>query len=98
MALRAGHVLDAALGLARTFDAHLTVLHVHVDERELVLSVASSDPSGAAAGSGIIEDMMRDADEREAAAKGEFDALLHPRASACDGPAPRGRRIRRVGP
>ena len=70
-----GHALNAALGIARTFDAHLNVLHVHVDERELVLSVASSDPSGAAVGSGIIEDMMRDADEREAAAKGAFDAF-----------------------
>lgn len=67
--------LGVALSLARSFGAHLNVLHVHLDVGDLVLSISASDPSGGAAASGIIESMIRDADTCEATARQAFDAF-----------------------
>lgn len=68
-------VLDVALSLARAFEAHLSVLHVHLDEGDLVLSISASDASGGVGSSGVIERMIRDADTREVAAKQAFDTF-----------------------
>lgn len=80
-------VLDAALALARAFDAHLSVLHVHLDVADLIVSLAASDPTGAGTGAGLIEGILQDADRREEAAKRAFEAWrLHGRIPAADQP------------
>ncbi|HEY0419409.1 MAG TPA: universal stress protein, partial [Acetobacteraceae bacterium] len=66
---------EAALPVLRAFEAHLNVLHVHLDAQELVVSMATSDPSGGLAISGFMDDMLRDADLRMDSARRDFDAL-----------------------
>ncbi len=67
------NALKAAVGLAKSFDAHVTALHVRPDARTLAVDYVGEAVSGA-----MIEDMMRHAQERSAAglksARKLFDA------------------------
>ena len=75
----AGHAaLDAALDAARLWDAHLTVLHVRVDARD-VAPLAGEGLSGA-----MIEDMMV-ATEKESAIRAHDVRMLFEHAVALHG-------------
>src|ERR1051326_1597261 len=64
----------AALEIARQFSAHMDVLHVRLDPVETAVSM-TSDPSGGMLIGGVIEQLERDALEREAKAKHLFDGF-----------------------
>jgi nucleotide-binding universal stress UspA family protein len=66
-------VFDAALSVARAFEAHLTVLHVRPDATEIALSAASDALGGTVVIEGLIEQLEREVHEREARAKSIFD-------------------------
>ena len=61
-----------ALGVAREFSAHIEFLHVHLNAVETAVAM-TSDPSSDMFLGGIIEQLERDAREREAKAKCMFD-------------------------
>ncbi|HEU0071298.1 MAG TPA: universal stress protein [Alphaproteobacteria bacterium] len=67
------NALKAAVGLAKTFDAHVTALHVRPDPRAIAVDYVGEAVSGA-----MVEEMMKTADERAAAdqksARKLFDA------------------------
>jgi nucleotide-binding universal stress UspA family protein len=62
----------AALGVAREFSAHIEFLHVHLDAVATAVAM-TSDAAGGVLLEGIIEQLERDAREREAKAKRMFD-------------------------
>src|SRR5204863_1860411 len=66
--------LEAALSIAREFAAHLDVLHLRLDATETALSMASdvSGGGGVLIG-GFIDQLEREACEREDRAKRIFD-------------------------
>ena len=68
-------LLKEAAEITRQLGALLTVLHVHVDPRSVAMSLSASDPMGTAAMSGLIDEFVKDADERQAAAKRTFDTV-----------------------
>jgi len=67
------NALKAAVGLAKSFNAHVTALHVRPDPRAVAVDYVGEAVSGA-----MIEDMMKTAQERSAAdlksARKLFDA------------------------
>jgi nucleotide-binding universal stress UspA family protein len=66
--------LTAALTAARRLGAHLDVLHVHTDPREIAAAF-STDVGGGLVSAGLIESLERDADQREEKAKKSFQAF-----------------------
>jgi nucleotide-binding universal stress UspA family protein len=64
-------VFTSALVVARTFDAHLDVLHVRVDAAAMVAAMAT-DGSGAAMVSGLVERIGEEATRREDTARQLF--------------------------
>jgi nucleotide-binding universal stress UspA family protein len=63
-------IFAAALAVARPFAAHLDVLHVRLDPVEVEVAMASDAGGGATAG--LIEQLERDAGDREAKAREIF--------------------------
>ena len=63
--------LAAALQVARSFAAHLDVLHVQLDTVEVAVAMAA-DGGGGALSSGLIEQLEREVREREARAHRVF--------------------------
>ena len=61
----------AALAVARTFAAHLDVLHVRVDPISIAVAMAT-DGGGGALATGLIDRLEQDASEREAKAHALF--------------------------
>jgi nucleotide-binding universal stress UspA family protein len=61
----------AALAIARPFAAHLDVLHVRLDATSVAVAM-STDVGGGALIAGLIEQLERDAGERERAARENF--------------------------
>lgn len=61
----------AALSVARSFAAHIDALHVRLDPVEVAVAM-SSDVSGGMLLEGMIDDLTRDADERENKARAGF--------------------------
>jgi nucleotide-binding universal stress UspA family protein len=61
----------AAIGVAREFSAHIEFLHVHLNAVET--AAMTSDASGGMLLGGLIEQLEKDAREREAKAKRMFD-------------------------
>lgn len=64
----------AALTAARQLGAHIDVLHVHTDPREIAAAFAT-DVGGGLVSAGLIESLEREADQREEKAKKSFDAF-----------------------
>jgi nucleotide-binding universal stress UspA family protein len=64
----------AALAIARPFAAHLDVLHVRLDAVGVAVAM-STDVGGGALITGLIEQLERDAGERERAARESFTAF-----------------------
>jgi nucleotide-binding universal stress UspA family protein len=62
----------AALGIARTFGAHLDVLHVRADPLSAGVALATGAGSGVMT-AGLIEQLEADAAQREARARDGFD-------------------------
>jgi nucleotide-binding universal stress UspA family protein len=74
--------LDAALTIARAFSAHIDVLHVRVDPLDAAMV-------GDAVMTSIVDQIAREADEREAAVKRWFnDFCAREKVSVLDTPAP----------
>jgi len=63
--------LAAALPIARTFSAHIDALHVRNDPIEVAMAM-STEGAGGVLLQGIIDDLTRDADANEAAARSKF--------------------------
>ncbi len=78
-------VLGAALAAARRLGAHLDVLHVHMDPREIAAAFAT-DIGGGLVSAGLIESLETEADQREQKAKKAFDAFCA-REKLSTGPA-----------
>ena len=79
--------LTAALVIARTFSAHIDVLHVRVDPVDAALAI-SPDPGGAVLVASLTDRIARDAAEREAAVKRMFDSFCaRETLPVCDAPA-----------
>ena len=73
--------LDAALTIARAFAAHIDVLHVRVDPIDAAIV-------GDAVMTRIVDQIARDADQREAAVRHWFDDFrAHERVPVLDAPA-----------
>ena len=66
-----GAVLAAALAVARTFAAHLDVLHVRFDATTAALAMTTDAGTGALT-AGLIDRLEQDAKEREARAQANF--------------------------
>ena len=64
-------IFAAALAIARPCAAHLDVLHVRLDPVSVVVAMSTDAGSGALA-AGIIEQLERDARDREAKARASF--------------------------
>jgi len=64
----------AGLTVARRLGAHLDVLHVHSDPREIATAFAT-DAGGGLVSAGFIDSMEREADQREEKAKRSFDTF-----------------------
>ncbi len=64
----------AALAVARRLGAHLDILHVHLDPREIA-SAFATDVGGGLVSAGLIESLEQDADQREAKAKRAFEVF-----------------------
>lgn len=64
----------AALNVARRLGAHLDVLHVHMDPREIATAFAT-DVGGGLVSAGLIESLEAEADQREEKAKKSFQAF-----------------------
>jgi nucleotide-binding universal stress UspA family protein len=64
----------AALAAARRCGAHLDVLHVHLDPREIAAAFAT-DVGGGLVSAGLIESLETEADQREEKAKKSFQAF-----------------------
>jgi hypothetical protein len=64
--------LAMALQVARSFAAHLDVLHVKLDTVEVAVGMAGDIGSGGAVTSGMIEQLEREVGEREARAHRAF--------------------------
>jgi len=64
--------LAIALQVARTFAAHLNVLHVKLDTVEVAVAIAGDIGSGGALTAGMIEQLEREVGEREARAHRTF--------------------------
>ena len=78
-----------ALHIARAFSAHIDALHVRVDPVALAVAM-TTDGSGAPLLPGMIEQLERDADAREAKAKGIFENFCaREDINLLDAPAPR---------
>lgn len=60
-----------ALSVARTFGAHIDALHVRLDAVEVAVAMSTEGAGGPLLG-GIIDDLTRDADAAEAAARTRF--------------------------
>ena len=74
--------LDAALTIARAFSAHIDVLHVRVDPLDVAVV-------GDAVMTSIVDQIARDADEREAAVKRWFEeTCAREKLLVRDAPAP----------
>src|SRR5579864_6864314 len=80
----------AALTAARRLGAHIDVLHVHTDPREIAAAFAT-DVGGGLVSVGLIESLEREADQREEKAKKSFDAFCaKEKLSLGTAPAPSG--------
>src|SRR4051794_12043994 len=66
-------LLEAGMAVCRCFGAHLQALFTHIDPEELAIRMGAWDPMGAAGFGAAIDDLMKDADAREAAARQTFD-------------------------
>jgi nucleotide-binding universal stress UspA family protein len=77
----------AALALARPFAAHIDALHVRLDAAAIAAAMATDVGSGALTG-GLIEQLERDAREREAAAHTVFVRLCGDAGLAITGKPP----------
>ncbi len=64
----------AALAAARRLGAHLDVLHVHTDPREIAAAFAT-DVGGGLVSAGLIESLEAEADQREERAKKAFQTF-----------------------
>lgn len=64
----------AALNVARRLGAHLDVLHVHMDPREIAAAFAT-DVGGGLVSAGLIESLEQEADQREEKAKKGFQTF-----------------------
>lgn len=64
----------AALTAARRLGAHIDVVHVHTDPREIAAAFAT-DVGGGLVSAGLIESLEREADQREEKAKKSFEAF-----------------------
>ena len=64
----------AGLTVAHRLGAHVDVLHVHLDPREIA-SAFATDVGGGLVSAGLIESLEREADQREEKAKKAFDAF-----------------------
>jgi nucleotide-binding universal stress UspA family protein len=70
-----GQTFATALAVARSFSAHIDVLHVRFDPVEVAVAAASGDGSGSSGPllEGLIDQLEQDAREREAKARRIFD-------------------------
>jgi nucleotide-binding universal stress UspA family protein len=64
----------AALAVARSFAAHLDVLHVRLDPAAIAVAIAS-DAGGGLLTAGLLEQLERDTEEREVSARASFTRL-----------------------
>ena len=79
---------DAALTIARTFNAHIDVLHVRVDPIEVALAM-TSEPGGVPLIEDLVERLRQDADQREATARWIFqDFCTREKLQIVDHPQP----------
>lgn len=80
MVALSGYATDAfalrnALEIVRQFGCHLMALHVHFDAQAIVAALSASDPMGTVTTGNLVDHLMHDADERQAAAKKTFDTV-----------------------
>lgn len=66
-------VFASALGIARKFSAHMDVLHVCLDAVDIAVKMTSDGSGGGVLIEGLINQLERDARERETKAKRLFD-------------------------
>lgn len=94
-------VFTSALAVAREFEAHLDVLHVHVDAAAAAAGM-STDGSGAAMAGGLVERINEEAARREAAARELFQRFCERERLAIaevptGSPSPTARWLRQLG-
>lgn len=68
-------VFETAVAAARMFDAHLIFLHVRVDIRDVIVSMATGDLGAGGGMGGLIDDMEADAARLQAATKSAVEAF-----------------------
>lgn len=79
-------VFAAALAVARPLGAHLDILHVRLESREIAAALAA-DVGGALVSAALIEKLEAEADQREETAKKAFEAFCE-RERVCIDAAP----------
>ncbi|MBV8915228.1 MAG: universal stress protein [Acetobacteraceae bacterium] len=77
-------LLEAATAVAATFEAHLQVLFTRLDPQELALRIGAWDPMGASGLGSMLEDLMKDCDARQDAARQVFERICLERDVAAE--------------